>query len=82
MTAGYTMKSKSCWYAIFQAHFYTGRKTHYVEKLKAMIEYADNQQFCRSQLLLSYFGENDSETCGTCDVCRLRAKEQATRSEA
>jgi ATP-dependent DNA helicase RecQ len=59
-------------------HFYTGRKTHYVEKLRAMIEYADNQQFCRSQLLLSYFGENDSETCGTCDVCRLRAKEQAT----
>ena len=63
-------------------NFYTGRKTHYVEKLKAMIEYADNQQFCRSQLLLSYFGEHDSETCGTCDVCRLRAKEQATRSEA
>ena len=62
-------------------HFYTGRKTHYVEKLKAMIEYADNQQFCRSQLLLSYFGEHDAETCGTCDVCRLRAKEQATRSE-
>ena len=62
-------------------HFYTGRKTHYVEKLKAMIEYADNQQFCRSQLLLSYFGENDTETCGTCDVCRLRAKEQAIKSK-
>jgi len=62
-------------------NFYTGRKTHYVEKLKAMIEYADNQQFCRSQLLLSYFGEHDSETCGTCDVCRLRAKEQAIRSK-
>jgi ATP-dependent DNA helicase RecQ len=62
-------------------HFYTGRKTHYVEKLKAMIEYADNQQFCRSQLLLSYFGEHDSETCGTCDVCRLRAKEQAIKSK-
>ena len=51
-------------------HFYTGRKTHYVEKLKAMVEYADNQLYCRSQLLLSYFGENDAITCGTCDICR------------
>ena len=54
--------------------FYTQRKSHYVDKLKAMVEYADNQQYCRSQLLLSYFGEHDAAACGTCDVCRMKHK--------
>ena len=56
--------------------FYTQRKDHYVSKLKAMVEYADNQQYCRSQLLLSYFGEHDAAACGTCDVCRQINKQQ------
>ena len=57
--------------------FYTQRKDHYVEKLKAMVEYADNQLYCRSQLLLSYFGEHDAPNCGTCDVCRSKNKAKA-----
>ena len=56
--------------------FYTQRKSHYVDKLKAMVEYADNQQYCRSQLLLSYFGEHDADACGSCDVCRIKKKER------
>ena len=56
--------------------FYTQRRNHYASKLKAMVEYADNQQYCRSQLLLSYFGEHDATACGTCDVCRQINKQQ------
>ena len=55
-------------------HSYSQRKEHYVSKLKAMVEYADNQQYCRSQLLLSYFGEHDASPCGTCDVCREKKR--------
>ena len=50
--------------------FYKERKNHYASKLKAMVEYAENKHYCRSQVLLSYFGENNAPTCGTCDICR------------
>ena len=53
---------------------YDNHRQQYIDKLKAMVEYADNQLYCRSQLLLSYFGETDADTCGCCDVCRQKAK--------
>ena len=52
------------------AEWYQQRKNHYANKLEAMVEYAENRHYCRSQLLLGYFGENDAPTCGTCDICR------------
>ena len=57
-------------------HIYDDHRQQYINKLKAMVEYADNQLYCRSQLLLSYFGETDAATCGTCDVCRSKAKSE------
>jgi ATP-dependent DNA helicase RecQ len=56
------------------AEWYQQRKNHYANKLEAMVEYAENRHYCRSQLLLGYFGENDAATCGTCDICRANAK--------
>ena len=39
------------------------------EKLKALVEmcYA---RTCRQQWILEYFGEENAETCGCCDMCR------------
>ena len=56
------------------AEWYQQRKNHYANKLEAMVEYAENRHYCRSQLLLGYFGENDAPTCGTCDICRAKHK--------
>lgn len=53
---------------------YEERQTRFVQKLQAMVEYADQTQFCREQVLLAYFGETDAVACGHCDVCRILAQ--------
>lgn len=48
--------------------FYENRKKDAFEKLDAMLNFLDND-VCRSQYLLNYFGEKDSKPCGNCNVC-------------
>ncbi|MCR5070469.1 MAG: RecQ family ATP-dependent DNA helicase [Bacteroidales bacterium] len=48
----------------------------------AMIEYASGSEECRSRWLLRYFGQEESEDCGTCDVCRARRSAPAPDSPA
>ena len=38
----------------------------------AMVEYASETDECRSRWLLRYFGQEESEDCGCCDLCRAR----------
>ena len=38
----------------------------------AMIDYASEEAECRSRWLLRYFGQEETEDCGSCDVCRAR----------
>ena len=46
------------------------RREQFVRRLQAMIEYAEQTQFCREQVIAGYFGEVDAKPCGKCDVCR------------
>ena len=48
---------------------YQHRKVKYQQQVDAVIDYATNNQKCRSVLLLEYFGQTGSEPCGSCDVC-------------
>lgn len=47
-------------------------------RLKAMIEYAEFKETCRSKSILKYFGETHAKNCGKCDVCLGRHKVQST----
>ena len=46
-------------------------------RCQAMLDYVGETDTCRSRFLLSYFGQTESEDCGTCDVCRARSAGEA-----
>jgi len=50
------------------------RKIYENEKLQHIVNYIKKQDICRSQLLLQYFGEMESEECRICDVCIVKYK--------
>lgn len=48
---------------------YEDRKESYVQRINAMIEYAESENRCRNRMLLRYFGEKNEHNCGQCDIC-------------
>ena len=60
---------------------YENRKKTALTRMNAMIKYVQTDNKCRSQLLLSYFGEKNSKRCGACDVCISRNKTQLSELE-
>jgi len=56
------------------------RKKRHLDRLQKTIAYCENT-ICRSQQLLSYFGETNSEKCGVCDVCLERNKVNLSKDE-
>ena len=45
-------------------------KTSATERMQKMMDYVSEEDRCRSSYLLEYFGQSESEDCGTCDICR------------
>ena len=53
---------------------YDDRRDRYLSRVKSVLDYAQDENICRSQMLLTYFGEKNTEPCGKCDIC-LKKKE-------
>ncbi len=52
---------------------YYDRKKDAEERVKAVIDFVNNEDECRSVQLLRYFNEKTKKTCGRCDVCVTKA---------
>ena len=53
---------------------YHDRKKEAEARVKAVIDFVNNDDECRSVQLLRYFNEKTRQSCGRCDVCQSRGK--------
>jgi len=51
---------------------YEERKERFENRIGKVLEYINEDHYCRSRMLLMYFGEKDTDDCGVCDVCLSR----------
>lgn len=48
---------------------YVDRRKQFEKKIEHIKYYASSIDRCRSSILVEYFGQEESEDCGNCDVC-------------
>ncbi|MEI6752728.1 MAG: ATP-dependent DNA helicase RecQ [Paludibacter sp.] len=53
---------------------YDDRRERFITRITSVLNYAQEENTCRSKILLSYFGEKEAKPCGKCDIC-LKKKE-------
>ncbi len=56
-------------------------RSTYRERVQTMQDYVQEEDECRSQFLLRYFGQENSAPCGKCDICRSGAAKPRELSE-
>ncbi len=60
---------------------YDDRRERYMSRVKNVLDYAQEENICRCQMLLSYFGEKESKPCGVCDACLKKKETQVTNDD-
>ena len=77
----YTQERQDTRHIRLTREVYEDRKESYVRRIKAMIEYAEANDKCRSRMLLRYFGEKNENNCGQCDVCIAKRQSDLRQTE-
>ncbi len=57
---------------------YSRLRTSQDDRMRKMTDYVSEEDTCRSSYLLEYFGQSESDDCGTCDICRAAKSHKAS----
>lgn len=76
----FTRERQAISHIILGKEAYDDRRDRYVSRVKSVLNYAQEENTCRNQILLTYFGEKNTRPCGKCDIC-LKQKEIMLQDE-
>jgi len=68
----YTRTREELKYLRIPRSAYEERKERFANRIEKVLEYINEENICRSRMLLSYFGEKNTVDCGVCDICRSK----------
>jgi len=74
----FTQERQEQKYMVLSKEAYDDRRERYISRVKSVLDYAKEEFACRSQVLLSYFGEKNTNPCGQCDICIKRKETEIT----
>ena len=66
----FTLERQETERIVLSKEAYDDRRERYISRVKSVLDYAKEENVCRSQILLAYFGEKNTKPCGQCDICQ------------
>lgn len=69
----YTRTREELRYLTIPRSAYEERKERFESRISCVLDYINEEHLCRSRMLISYFGEKDSDDCGCCDICLAKS---------
>jgi ATP-dependent DNA helicase RecQ len=60
---------------------YEERRVRFENRISKVLEYMNEDNYCRSRMLLNYFGEKETSNCGICNVCLAKKDQELTNYE-
>jgi len=77
----YTTSREDTQFVSIPKSVYEERKKRFEKRIVSMADYAENEQACRSRMLLIYFDEQNPKDCGHCDICLKKTETGLTNYE-